>query len=75
MYLLPLVDGSRLRRIVVGVEGAVEAGEERREVLEGLVGLWVVEEGHYLLFTRLSEEGELESGWKPGGEAGVDEIH
>ena len=56
----------RLRRIVVLFdEGAIEAGEERREVLEGLVGLWVVEEGHYLLFTRISSGGGLESGCKP----------
>ena len=53
----------------------VEAGEERSEVLEGLVGLWMVEEGHYLLLDRIGEEGGLGSGWKPGGEAGEDEIH
>jgi hypothetical protein len=34
-------------RIVVVVESAVEAREEGGEVLEGLVGFWAVEEGHY----------------------------
>jgi hypothetical protein len=45
--LLSLVDGSWVGRIVVVVEGVVEAGEQGGEVLERQVGLGAVEEGHY----------------------------
>jgi hypothetical protein len=44
---LSLVDGSWVGRIVVVVEGVVEAGEQGGEVLERQVGLGAVEEGHY----------------------------